>query len=419
MRTNSALYSNQSRLAGFFLCWALLTACGKLETPAISVSLQQALQAEQKGLLSQALPLYQQAAAAGDTSAVAAVLRLQRPEVGVAVLSHWLQALPLSAEQRQPFLAELGLWHQLSAAQALQLQQQWYSAATSNRAAQQHTAVESDMHHSQNTPSQTASCALYLQPVLSTKQSAIQWRLLQQQWRQDTQLSTLALCFRAPVFIDSQLLSCSEQSSKRIACNVDALTAVVLQGQATQLLVLAGQGGASYNNGWLQLPETADLPLLRHEISHLFGFIDEYPLSPVIASSECISGRLTPNLLFSKDDLPAYLAKWQLKASEVQLTPVDSCQYSSGQAYRVVVLDSHLKHYELAMPDLYLRLIKKQLAQPEQLMPVAYYFAYLARQQQDWRGWQQMMEIAASFGYPPAQQALAEAGGNGLRQSVR
>jgi len=417
MRTSSALYSNQSRLAGFFLCWVLLTACGKSEAPAISVSLHQAQQAEKNGLLSQALPLYQQAAAAGDTAAVAAVLRLQRPEVGVAVLSQWLQALPLSAEQRQPFLAELGLWHQLSAAQALQLQQQWYSTIASNISGQHHRPLDSDPL--QSTRSKTSSCALYLQPVLSSKQSAIQWQQLQQQWRQDAQLSSLALCFRAPVFIDSQLLACSEHSSKRIACNADALTAVVLQGQATQILVLAGQGGASYNNGWLQLPETANLPLLRHEISHLFGFIDEYPLSPVIASSECISGRMTPNLLFSKDDLPAYLAKWQLKASEVQLTPVDACQHSSGHAYRVVASDSHLQHYELAMPDLYLRLIRKQLAQPNQLMPVAYYFAYLARQQQDWRGWQQMMEIAAGFGYPAAQQALAEAGGNGLRQSVR
>jgi hypothetical protein len=419
MRTSSALYSNQSRLAGFFLCWVLLTACGKSEAPAINVSMQQAQQAEKNGLLSQALPLYQQAAAAGDTAAVAAVLRLQRPEVGVAALSQWLQALPLSAEQRQPFLAELGLWHQLSAAQALQLQQQWYSATASTISGQHQKQLERDLRQGQSTTSKTTSCALYLQPVLSTKQSAIQWQQLQQQWRQDAQLSSLPLCFRAPVFIDSQLLACSEHSSKRIACNADALTTVVSQGQATQILVLAGQGGASYNNGWLQLPETANLPLLRHEISHLFGFIDEYPLSPVIASSECIAGRMTPNLLFSKDDLPAYLAKWQLNANEVQLTPVDACQHTSAQAYRVVEPDSHLQHYELAMPDLYLRLIRKQLAQPEQLMPVAYYFAYLARQQQDWRGWQQMMEIAAGFGYPAAQQALAEAGGNGLRQSVR
>jgi len=417
MRTSSALYSNQSRLAGFFLCWVLLTACGKSETPASNVSVQQAQLAEKNGLLSQALQLYKKAAVAGDADAVAAVLRLQRPEVGVAALSKWLQALPLSAEQRQPFLAELGLWQQLSAAQALQLQQQWYS--TSNITGQHHRSLDGEWRQSQSTTSKTTSCALYLQPVLSTKQSAIQWQQLQQQWRQDAQLSSLPLCFRAPVFIDSQQLACSENNSKRIACNADALTTVVSQGQATQILVLAGQGGASYNNGWLQLPETANLPLLRHEISHLFGFIDEYPLSPVIASSECIAGRMTPNLLFSKDDLPAYLAKWQLKPVEVQLTPVDACKYTSAQAYRVVEPDSHLQHYELAMPDLYLRLIRKQLAQPEQLMPVAYYFAYLARQQQDWRGWQQMMEIAAGFGYPAAQQALAEAGGNGLRQSVR
>ena len=40
-------------------------------------------------------------------------------------------------------------------------------------------------------------------------------------------------------------------------------------------------------------------------------------------------------------------------------------------------------------------------------MPVQYYFAYLARQQQDWQQWQHFMQQAAIWGYPDAQQALA------------
>lgn len=413
MRISCSVNSKQSRLAGFFLLALLLPACSEPPPSTAYATLLQAQQAEQRGLISQALPLYQQAAATGDAAAVAAVLRLQQSTTSVAELSEWLQNVPLAAEQRQPFLAQLGLWQQLPASEVLRYQQQWQKAFSKM------TAPIKNKLQQQLTTADEPHCALHLQPVLSTAQSALQWLQLSKQWQQDPQLSSLALCFNAPVFIDSQQLSCSEQRAERIQCDAKPLKELVLQSGATQLLVLAGQGGASFNNGWLQLPETASLPLLRHELSHLFGFIDEYPLAQTIADSECVAGRITPNLLFAKDDLPAYLARWQLEVGDINLTAVDSCKHTSQQAYRVVSADSHLQHYELAVPDLYLKLMQQQLQRPEQLMPVAYYFAYLARQENDWAGWQQLMQIAARTGYPPAQQALAEAAGNGVRQSVR
>ncbi|MBU2179464.1 MAG: hypothetical protein KJ930_08525 [Gammaproteobacteria bacterium] len=402
MRINCQLYLKQSRLAGFFLCCALLlVACSEPAAPTDNFSLLQAKRAEQQGLVSLALPLYQKAAQQGDVAAVSAVMRLQIPNVGVAALGEWLQRLPLSSQQKQPFLAQLGLWQQVPADAALLYQQRWHNSI---------------LHQSLQPQSQ---CALYLQPVLTTQQSALQWVQLQQQWRKDSQLSSLAICFQAPIYVDSQILGCSEQRAERIQCNVKPLASLVLQSDVTHLLVIAGQGGASYNNGWLQLPENATLPLLRHELSHLFGFMDEYPLAKAIAGSECVPGRITPNLLFSKNDLPAYLAKWRLKHSDIQLTAVDSCKHTSQQAYRVVAADSHLQYYELPMPDLYLELMQQQLRQPSQLMPVAYYFAYLARQQQEWDRWQQLMRRAASSGYPPAQQALTEASGSGVGRTIR
>ncbi len=385
----------QSRLAGFFLYCLLLAGCSEdSPPPASNFALAQAKRAESQGLLSHALPLYQKAAVQGDVTAVAAVLRLQRAALGVAGLAEWLQTLPLSAAQRQPFLAQLGLWQQLSAPAALKYQQSWNTSLT------------------KYVLPQRLPCALQIQPVLSTKQSVLQWQQLQLQWQQDRQLSSLAICFHAPVYVDSQALACSEVVAERIQCHIQPLTTVVLASKVTHLLVLAGRGGASYNNGWLQLPENASLALLRHELSHLFGFIDEYPLVKSIASSECRRGRITPNVLFAKDDLPAYLARWQLTARDIQLTAVDSCKHAKLQAYRVVAADSHLQHYELPMPDLYLQLIHQQLQQPEQLMPVAYYFAYLARKQDDWQGWQQWMKLAAHSGYLPAKQALTEAVAN-------
>ena len=54
-----------------------------------------------------------------------------------------------------------------------------------------------------------------------------------------------------------------------------------------------------------------------------------------------------------------------------------------------------------------LALAQQILAQPDKLMPVQYYFAYLARQNEAWQQWYSYMQRAAEFGYPPAIQALA------------
>jgi hypothetical protein len=294
-----------------------------------------------------------------------------------------LSQQPFTKSQLAPYRAELGQWQQLTKAQQHKLQQPFFG-----------------LHFSPK------SCVLPVQPVLSTLTSARQWQHLLVEWQQDAQLSSLPLCLLPPVFIDSAMLNCSEQSTQRIQCHLPALKQQLKGVDFHQILLLAGKGGASYNNGLLQLPEHSSLSLLRHELSHAFGFLDEYALLPQVAKAECKPGRLTPNLLFDKSDLAAYQQFWQLENAELQLTPVASCQNAGLQAYRVVSTDTHMQHYELQMPALYLDLICKQLLKPELLMPASYYFAYLARQQQDWLAWQHWMQHAAALGYPPALQAL-------------
>lgn len=401
MRINFGSVFKKSRLAGFFLL--LLTGCQPDPQPYRpgQLSFEQAEIALRQQLPVKAAQLYRQAAEQGFLPAVDAYIRTQQHVEGqpqTLVLLQWLQQLPLyqphlageeldAAMQLQfsTLVAELGGWQLLPIAQQRQLQQPFQLSQQSR-----------------------SGCALTLQPVLTTLQSARQWALLSQQWQQDQQLSTLALCFNPPQFVDSRQLACTEQSGVRIRCQAQALLPIVLQGHATQLIVISGSGHASYNNGWLQLPVHADLALLRHEISHLFGFLDEYPLTAAVASDECVVGRITPNLLFSKQDLTAYLQHWQLLAPQVVLTAVNTCQHVKQPAYRVVAADSHLQHYELAMPALYLQLMQQQLQQPQLLMPVQYYFAYLARQQQNWPQWQQLMQLAAKKGYPAAIEALTD-----------
>ncbi len=398
MLISSWLLHQKSRLAGFFL--SLLTACQPAAVPTVpgQLSFHQAKEAMARQMPAKAATLYRQAAEQGYWPAVPAYLATQQGPArqhSTEALSNWLQQLavtqqliaaaadPTEQQQLQQLQAELGAWQLLTAAQQQQLQQPYL---------QQFQTV--------------SACALTLQPVLSTLASADNWLGLMQQWQQDPQLSQLAICFNSPQFIDSSDLACSEQAGVRIHCQASALVPVVLQGQATQLVVVAGQGHASYNNGWLQLPVGADLALFRHELSHLFGFLDEYPLSAAVAADECVPGRITPNLVFAKSDVTSYLQHWQLAATDIELTAVATCQQLKQQAYRVVAADSHLQHYELPMPALYLQLMQQQLQQPQLLMPVQYYFAYLARQQQKWPQWQQLMQLAAQAGYPAAKEAL-------------
>ena len=373
----------KSRLAGFFLL--LLTGCepSTQNYPLGHRAYLAAETARSNQLSFKALTLYQQAAELGHFTAAQTYLQLQIGRTAMTELLGWVEGLPLPSHEKSALWAELGAWQQMSALDAAALQTPFHLQS-------EHLPL----------------CQLRMQPVVSTLTSARQWQVLLQQWQRDPQLSQLQICFEEPIFVDQQQLACTEFVHQRITCDAAALLPIVKQGHASQLIVIAGVGLASYNNGWLQLPITANLPLLRHEISHVFGFLDEYALPAAVAADECQPGRITPNVLFTKHDLAAYLSYWQIDAAEVVLTEVKTCQQIGRAAYRILAADSHLMHYEYTMPDLYLQLMQRQLNQPQLIMPVQYYFAFLARHQHQWDDWQHLMKAAADFGYPAAQMAL-------------
>lgn len=385
--------TRKGRLAGFFLshqfslllfiCYALLaiTGCEQHE-PMIpgELAFQQAKQAQAQGLGTKAAELYQQSASLGFLPAIDARLALQQPTDSSAELRAWLVSLP---EAMQPSL--LRYYQQLGSKLSL-----------------------SDVAPAKPTAQFSADCRITIQPVVSAELEHKRWQVLVQTWQQDSFLSTLPVCMLPVQRIDADLIKCSDNPDSRLTCDLSALQPLVKAGAFNQLLILSGRGSANFNNGVLQLPTYADIQLLKHEFSHVLGFIDEYALNREVAGSECLPGRITPNILFSKADLPQYLQHWQLANDSVQLTEVETCQRAGLQAFRVVAETSHLQHYELAIPALYQILMHKQLALAQDIMPVQYYFAYLARQAGDWTLWQAQMERAAVFGYPAAQAALAE-----------
>jgi len=392
MRVSEYLYHllKKSQLTGFFVF--LLAGCQPQPDPeqlliqqaqtdaAAAVSLAGRRLAKEE--YQSALFWFRQAGKLGDGNALEHALQLQQRLEGKLATARWLEnqeqhKWPVAAVSSKR-LAELGLWR-LAAYNA---NSESYEAAS--------------------------GCAVTLQPVASQLQGVETWQALLQQWQQDEQLQQLPVCYLPLQTVESTELACTEQHGQRIHCNYQPLDNLVAKGKFSQLVVIAGRGSASYNNGVIHLPEQAGLALLRHEFMHILGFIDEYVLSAAAATEVCRSNRIRPNLIIGEGSEPLrrYLQHWQLNSDSVKLTPVSTCQALDIPVYRIVAEVNLMQYYETALPSLYYELMQQILSQPQQLMPVQYYFAYLARQRQDWPAWQQFMQQAAGQGYADAEQAL-------------
>jgi hypothetical protein len=316
-----------------------------------------------------------------------------------AGFTHELSSLIALKKQQEGFLAAAGyLKHYLQ-------QQQGLNSAETNLAADYGLwqYVQSPIEVTSNSHS---SCSLTLQPVVQSEAGSNRLMSLLQQWQQDPQLSALSVCFLPELRVNSTDLQCSHQSGQRIQCQYQVLMQQVAQGSFTQLLVVAGEGNANYNNGIVQLSESSSFEVFRHEFAHILGFIDEYSLNAEVAQVECNNDKIRPNLLTDEKQLQFYLKHWQLEPHQVQLYPVDSCNQAGKQAYAPVKTLSFMRSHEAEVPDLYVELMQKVLTRPELIMPVQYFYAYLARQQQDWHSWKLLMEQAAKQGYPDAQESM-------------
>lgn len=383
----------KSQLAGFFAL--MLLGCTPQTQPGSQQQLMQQAATEPEAAMqlarqrlagsefNDALRWFRQAASLGDREGLRHALQLQQRLEGRLATAKWLQqsvdskqlnAAAISHRQR----AILGLWQVAPETMA----QTGYTAAS--------------------------GCNLIIQPVASQQAGVGRWQYLKAAWAEDAVLSQLPVCFNDLIKMNATELNCSEQAATRISCDYQVLTKQVLGGEFSQLLIIAGQGLASYNNGIVQLPDTASLALLQHEFMHVLGFIDEYPLSQSAAQKLCRPGSFATNLLF--DGAPATLAawrqQWQPASTNVTLDAVETCQATGQQAYRVVTTVNPMELYQTAMPELYQQLMVAALYKPETIMPVQYYFAYLARQQQAWQQWHTLMQLAAGHGYGEAVNAL-------------
>ncbi len=86
------------------------------------------------------------------------------------------------------------------------------------------------------------------------------------------------ICLPEPKYISSKYLDCIEDKAAAITCD-EALWAVLYGKTNTRHIgLMLNNGGANVHLGILYFDSQDDVNVLSHELSHLLGFVDEYPL---------------------------------------------------------------------------------------------------------------------------------------------
>jgi len=208
-------------------------------------------------------------------------------------------------------------------------------------------------------------------------------------------MARFAPCFQLR-FYQPQQVQCELQGQRqRLSCTM-ALLPVELQ-QAH--IVFADQGIASAaGDHHINLPLSASMNLLAHELAHWFGLADEYPLQGQIAADFCggyydhpslnVAVTATEHMTSAQleamwHQLPWHFAvahwqqlgqplgddQWQLGSvsNSIGLHAIDSCKAVGKFAWRPVDHFTAMHYIDsYAWPELYLELIKRELKQQAQ-----------------------------------------------------
>jgi hypothetical protein len=87
------------------------------------------------------------------------------------------------------------------------------------------------------------------------------------------------VCYTPIRYLPISSLSCISEQEHPIECNESKLYGVAESINTRYAAIMLPKGGANVHFGILYFDEHDSVDVLEHEISHLLGFVDEYPLS--------------------------------------------------------------------------------------------------------------------------------------------
>lgn len=209
------------------------------------------------------------------------------------------------------------------------------------------------------------------------------------------------ICLRTPKYIPADAINCQHLAAEKISCNAS----VWLKRKdikARYLGVIVERGGANVDSGIMYIDQQDNFDVLVHELSHLIGFVDEYPLPS--QHQKCQQFQQTPfahNLVVLSDyyqgsrealrasilsqvpwrslikDSTPILSKhqqgWALATplayqGEIGLFTSASCNaQDKTQAFKPLAQRTKLEYFELDFPKVYVDIIA--LAPKHYLMP--------------------------------------------------
>lgn len=232
-------------------------------------------------------------------------------------------------------------------------------------------------------------------------------QLIKQFKQQNPQISLQqAVCFTPVRYRPIKQLHCEKlQPNKRIECDEGQWENIANNIKTKYLAVLLPQGGANVHLGILYLDRHDSLGVFTHEMSHLLGFVDEYPLPAnhqncqqqqqhIFANNIAVLARIykgnkaevRQQVLsqlawgdFINDTTPILqriekrhdtkntkkIAQWQLGtpitySQEVGLFLSESCDKTPLQAFKPLNKQTQLRYFEKPLPTLYQQILSSQ-----------------------------------------------------------
>ncbi|MEW6996198.1 hypothetical protein AADZ86_00630 [Colwelliaceae bacterium BS250] len=196
-------------------------------------------------------------------------------------------------------------------------------------------------------------------------------------------------CLLTPRFIAKQQLQCSHAETDRINCDDSFWADVEIEKQVKYIGVVGQAGGANVNHGIVYIDPFDTQQVLEHELLHLIGFIDEYPLHR--SNSACLhtdTQAIGKNVLLAKQTIfPSEQAArqqlleqlpWarQIKATtplthssannkhvilgtpkeysdEVGLFAAETCNKQQQSTFKPVSQSTQLQYFEEPLPEQY------------------------------------------------------------------
>jgi len=228
------------------------------------------------------------------------------------------------------------------------------------------------------------------------------------------------VCFSTPKYIPLPALSCSDNKKSAIQCDESQWALLADKIDSRYIGIMLPQGGANVHLGILYFDAKDNVDVFSHEVSHLLGFIDEYPLpenhskcddsqSTVFSHNIAVLNKLykgtraairakvlaqvswaktiketTPILQkrINKNGDNWLLGTPQKYKNEVGIFPAKTCEKNpelkeiAAMAYQPLSISTQLLHFEEKFPVEYIALLQSNNSQF--LMPSFHYNVALA-----------------------------------------